>query len=316
MIVLVASACTGDRAVPPDDSGTAPRAAAGPDPGGGVASGPVRCSVVQLRTGLDTGANREAAAGAVRAAASAGAQLVVLPEATMCGFGDPGTDLAAHAEPLDGPFTAALADAAASTGATVVAGTFEAVPGEGRVFNTLVLVGPDGLIGAYRKVHLYDALGWCESDRVRAGEPGAANTPVAAVGDLRVGVLTCYDLRFPESARAAVDAGADVLAVPAAWVTGEHKLGHWRTLVAARAIENTAYVVAAAQPGPAYTGHSMAIDPLGVVLGELGDADGDDGPALLTVELLACRVEEVRAALPVLVHRRFASGPAEASGRS
>jgi len=275
----------------------------------------VRAAVVQLRSGMETRANRESAVGAVRAAAAAGAQLVVLPEATMCGFGAPTTDLAALAEPLDGPFVGALADTTAETGATVVAGIFEAVPGERRVYNTLALVGPGGLIGAYRKVHLYDALGWCESDRVRAGEPEAANTPVAVVDDLTVGVLTCYDLRFPESARAAVDAGAGVLAVPAAWVAGEHKLAHWRTLTAARAIENTAYVLAAAQPGPTYTGHSTVVDPFGVVLGELGDGDGTDEPALLTAELQSERVDEARAALPVLEHRRFASGPAPAHGR-
>ncbi len=121
---------------------------------------------------------------------------------------------------------------------------------DGRVYNTLVLVGPSGLLGAYRKVHLYDALGWCESERIAPGAPGSDNTPLAPVDGLTVGVLTCYDLRFPESARRALDAGATVLAVPAAWVAGEHKVEHWRTLLRARAIENTAYVVAAAQPGP------------------------------------------------------------------
>lgn len=304
------------RAVPPADSGTGPGPAAGPGAQAGVGSvGRVRAAAIQLRSGLDTSANRDVAARAVRSAAAAGAELAVLPEATMCGFGAPDTDLATLAEPLDGPFVTALAEVAAQTGVTVVAGTFEPVPGEHRVYNTVVLVGPGGLIGCYRKVHLYDALGWCESDRVRSGEPGTANAPIALVGDLAVGVLTCYDLRFPESARAAVDAGASVLAIPAAWVAGEHKLGHWQTLIAARAIENTAYVLAAAQPGPTYTGHSAIVDPFGVVLGALGDTDGGDDPALLTAELRAARVEEARAALPVLAHRRFASGPAETLGR-
>jgi deaminated glutathione amidase len=270
----------------------------------------VKAAVVQLSSSLDTAANRAAAARAVRTAAAAGAELVVLPEATMSGFGSPATDLAALAEPLDGPFVAALTEAAAETGTTVVAGTFEPVPGDTRVSNTLVLVGPGGLRGAYRKVHLYDALGWRESDRVRAGEPGPENTPVVSVGELEVGVLTCYDLRFPESARSAVDAGATVLAVPAAWVAGEHKLGHWQTLVAARAIENTVYVLAAAQPGPTYTGHSAIIDPFGVVLGTLGAAEGSGEPAMVLAELSAARVDEARDALPVLRHRRFASGPA------
>lgn len=267
----------------------------------------VRVTAAQLGIGLDKEANRTLAVEAVRRASGDGASLVVLPEATMAGFGKPTTDLSALAEPLDGPFVEALSAVAAETTATVVAGTFEPVNGEARVFNTLVVVGPGGLLASYRKVHLYDALGWCESERVKAGDAGPANTPVIEVGEARVGMITCYDLRFPESSRAAVDAGATLLAVPAAWVAGPHKVVHWRTLLTARAIENTVYVVAAAQPGSSYTGHSLVADPFGEVLGELGP---DDGPvALVSAEVSAQRVEEARAALPVLAHRRFAVRP-------
>ena len=84
------------------------------------------------------------------------------------------------------------------------------------------------------------------------------------VGGFAVGLMTCYDLRFPELARALVDAGAEVLVVPAAWVAGRtRKVDHWRTLARARAIENTVYVVAVGQPGPRYTGHSLVVDPHG-----------------------------------------------------
>ena len=83
--------------------------------------------------------------------------------------------------------------------------------------------------------------------------------------------MTCYDLRFPELARLLVDRGAEVLVVPAAWVAGPRKVDHWRTLVRARAIENTVFVVAAGQPGPRYTGHSLVVDPLGDVLAEAGE---------------------------------------------
>jgi deaminated glutathione amidase len=259
----------------------------------------------QFSTDLNAQANRARCVEAVRRAGDEGAGLVVLPEAAMCGFGKPTTDLSELAEPLDGPFVTALVEAA-SNRITVVAGMFERVPGEHRVFNTLVLVGQRGLVGAYRKVHLYDALGWVESERIAPGAPGSDNTPLAPVGDFTVGVLTCYDLRFPESARAAVDAGATVLAVPAAWVSGEHKVEHWRTLLRARAIENTAYVVAAAQPGPTYTGHSQIVDPFGVVVSELGPTES--GAA--TAEMTGTRIEEARSALPVLAHRRFAIAPA------
>jgi len=259
---------------------------------------------VQFAATQDTRANRAAATGAVRAAAARGARLVVLPEATMAGFGSPATDLAALAEPLDGPFVVALHEVAAESGATVVAGTFEPA-GERRVYNTVVIVGPGGLLGSYRKVHLYDALGWCESERVEAGETDASNVPVVDVDGFSLGVLTCYDLRFPESARRPIDAGATVLAVPAAWVAGQYKEEHWQTLLGARAIENTSYVVGAAQPAPAYTGCSRIIDPFGVVIAELGPTEGADGPAIVVGDLELKRVHEARAALPVLGHRRF-----------
>ncbi len=272
----------------------------------------MKAFAAQFATGLDRDANRSRCVRAVRDAAESGARLVVLPEAAMCGFGNPKTDLAELAEPLDGPFVSALAGAASDTGTTIVAGTFERVPGEPRVYNTLVVVVPGGLAATYRKVHLYDALGWVESERIRAGEPGVDNTPVLEVDGFCLGVLTCYDLRFPESARAAIDAGATVLAVPAAWVAGEHKVAHWRTLLAARAIENTAYVVAAAQPGPTYSGHSSIVDPLGEVLCELGPS----APGAAVAELGAEALEAARAALPVLAHRRFGVAPLVATTAS
>jgi predicted amidohydrolase len=265
----------------------------------------VKVAVAQFATDLDKEANRATAVAAVREAAGQGATLVVLPEASMCGFGSPRTDLSELAEPLDGPFVSALAAAAAETGATVIAGTFEPVEGERRVYNTAVFVGPGGLVARYRKVHLYDALGWCESDRVKAGPADPSNGPVVAVGELSIGVATCYDLRFPESARRLIDHGATALAVPAAWVAGEHKAEHWRTLLAARAIENTAYVVAAAQPAPIYSGCSQILDPMALVLAQLGPNDGAGSCAILVGEASAARVDEVRRALPVLEHRRF-----------
>jgi predicted amidohydrolase len=265
----------------------------------------MKVAAAQFATDLDKEANRATAVGAARTAAEREATVVVLPEASMCGFGNPRTDLSEFAEPLDGPFVGALASVATETGLTIVAGMFEPVPGESRVFNTVAIVGPDGLVASYRKVHLYDALGWCESDRVQAGEADPSNAPVVPLGELSMGIMTCYDLRFPESARRLVDGGATAFAVPAAWVAGEHKVAHWRTLLGARAIENTAYVVAAAQPGPAYTGCSVILDPMGVVLGELGPDDGAGSSALVVGELDAGRVDEVRRALPVLANRRF-----------
>ncbi len=268
----------------------------------------MKVAAAQFATDLDKDANRARAVGAVTDASSMGATLVVLPEASMCGFASARTDLREFAEPLDGPFVTALSAAAAETGAFVVAGTFEPVPDDARIYNTLVIVGPDGLVARYRKVHLYDALGWTESERVAPGDADASNVPVVDLGELTLGVMTCYDLRFPESARQAVDEGATVLAVPAAWVAGEHKAEHWRTLLGARAIENTAYVVASAQPTPVYSGCSQIVDPFGVVVAELGPDDGAGSSAIVVAELSGARVDEARQALPVLLHRRFSVG--------
>lgn len=223
--------------------------------------------------------------------------LVVLPEAVMHDFGDADHDLAAVAEPLDGPFVALLATHARRIGAVVVGGMFETRPDD-LPYNTVVVVGPDGeLLVTYRKIHLYDSFGYRESDRLSAGEIVPA---VFDVGGLRFGLMTCYDLRFPELGRALVDGGADAFVIPAAWVQGENKVHHWRTLVTARAIENTAAVVAAAQPGPRYTGNSLVVDASGRIVVEA--SDGDD---LLLAELDPDVIADVRRINPSLLNRRM-----------
>lgn len=223
-------------------------------------------------------------------------ELVVLPEAAMHDFGATDHDVASFAEPIDGPFVAFLAASARRLRTTIVAGMFEAT--DDLPYNTLVAVAPDGsLVGTYRKIHLYDSFGYRESDRLRAGDPVPA---VLDVAGHRLGLMTCYDLRFPEMGRLLVDAGADTFVVPAAWVAGEHKLDHWRTLLRARAIENTVHVVAAAQCGPRYTGHSLVADPMGLIV-----AEGGDGPGLVRAEIDRATVDHVREVNPSLANRRI-----------
>ena len=257
--------------------------------------------LVQLAAGIDPAANRDlvdARLGAI----TPGASLVVLPEATMTDFGPTDLDLAAFAEPLDGPFVDLLARHARRLGSTVVAGTFEPSTSElgagAPPFNTLVVVAPDGTLTAtYRKIHLYDSFGYRESDRLSAG---SIEPVVVDVDDRRLGFMTCYDLRFPELARLLVDDGADTLVVPAAWVAGEGKLHHWRTLLAARAIENTVHVVAAAQGGHRYTGHSLVADPQGSIVVEA--AEGDE---TLSAVLDPDEPGRTRSTNPSLANRRI-----------
>jgi predicted amidohydrolase len=238
---------------------------------------------------------------AARAAAGRGAGLAVFPEGTQARFS---ADLRAVAEPLDGPFCTGLRDVARSAGIAIVAGLFEPA-GDGRVFNTTVGIDTDGsLTAVYRKIHLFDALGHRESDEVAPGD----ELVIAPLGGLRVGFMTCYDVRFPELARALAVGGADLLVLPAAWAAGTFKEEHWVTLVRARAIENTIWVAAAGQvPDPAEKptsaptgiGRSMLVDPMGVVTLDLGPAEG-----LGLGEVDLDQTARVRAVLPGLANRR------------
>jgi predicted amidohydrolase len=224
--------------------------------------------------------------------------LVVLPEAAACDFGPPGTDISSFAESTtDGPFVSTVTDLSTRSGATVVAGMFETSQDASRPYNTLVVVDRDGPRATYRKIHLYDSFGYKESERLL---PGDVEPVTVDVHGVTVGLMTCYDLRFPELARALVDRGAELLVVPSAWVAGPAKLDHWRTLLRARAIENTVYVAAAAQPGPRYTGHSLVVDPMGEVLAEAGDDQ-----EILTVELDTTVIAAARERNPSLANRRL-----------
>ncbi|MGP3956590.1 carbon-nitrogen hydrolase family protein [Nonomuraea sp. 3N208] len=226
-----------------------------------------------------------------------GADLAIFPEATLTRYGRRITSLA---EPLDGPFVSGLAEAAREHGTAVIAGVFS--PGEGRVHNTAVAIDAQGAIkAAYRKIHLFDSFGAKESDLVA---PGAEPVVVELAG-LRVGLITCYDIRFPELARALVDKGAELFAVIAAWGSGPLKEDHWVTLVRARALENTTWTAAVGQaPNPAESsdgygvGRSMLVDPLGVVRADLGTA-----PGVQVVRVDPEWTATARATLPCLEHR-------------
>lgn len=235
-----------------------------------------------------------------------GTDLTVLPEAVMYEFGKPDTPLAPEAEPLDGPFVGLLQRLAGERATTVVAGMFEQTDDPDRVYNTLVAVTADGLRARYRKTHLYDSFGYKESERLVAGGVEAVTLDL---GELTIGLMTCYDLRFPEMSRALVDAGADTLVVPAAWVAGPYKVDHWRTLLAARAIENTCHVLAAAQCGRTYTGHSALVDPMGTTRVGLGHAEG-----VITGSVSVEDVASARERNPALQHRRFTVTPDRVEG--
>ncbi len=270
-------------------------------------SGPVAIAVAQFAPGADEAKNLDTIRSLAEDAASRGALLVVFPEYSSYFTPQLGSDWPEHAQTLHGPFVRALAEIAAELGIHLVAGMIELVPGEtDRVANTLVAVDAAGAVVAhYRKMHLYDAFGTRESDRIVAGNVwGDGEAPTFAWGGFTVGLQACYDVRFPEVTRRLVDAGADLVLLPSEWVRGPLKEHHWRTLVTARAIENTVYVAAADHAPPIGAGNSMVVDPMGVELVTVGEST-DVGVAWIS----PTRVVEVRHINPALKLRRFTVAP-------
>lgn len=259
----------------------------------------MRIALCQIPVGDDPKENLEQACAAL--ASVPDADVALFPEATQVRFG---AELATAAEPLDGPWVTGLAEAAREHGTAVIAGVFEPAPG-GRVYNTAVAIdGSGALAGSYRKIHLFDAFGDRESDRVA---PGDAPVVVSLCG-VRIGLITCYDIRFPELARALVDRGAELLVVIAAWAQGTFKEEHWVTLVRARAIENTVWVAAVDKApdrrAPAYgprtgVGRSLLVDPMGTVQTDLGTF-----PAVRVAGTDDAITARVRKIIPSLRHRR------------
>ncbi|MFZ1412619.1 MAG: carbon-nitrogen hydrolase family protein [Micropruina sp.] len=259
----------------------------------------LRVALVQLRSTSDPASNLQQVRHLCAEAAEQGADVVVFPEATICSYGRPRIEVA---EPLEGPWASGVRDVAREFGLTVVVGTFTPT-GSGKVRNTLLVTG--GVEASYDKLHLFDALGYAESAEIEAGV-----APVTfQLGEVTIGLATCYDLRFPWLFQHYARLGAQLIVVPASWAPGPNKLHQWRTLVTARAMDSTSFVVGCDQAEPAAdqgkrtptgVGHSLAVDPFGTVLFELGP-----GAELRVIELDLTQVAGAQAALPVL-----AVGPA------
>ncbi|NUL47609.1 carbon-nitrogen hydrolase family protein [Cellulosimicrobium funkei] len=257
----------------------------------------MRISVGQFRP---TGVVAENLATLRRLAESArddGAGLVLFPEESMFTVRHVGGPLAEAVDAGWSSFVSELTRIAADLQIAIVAGGYEP-SGTERPYNTVVAVDADGrILGTYRKLHLYDAFKYKESDRITAGDRGLLTVEL---GGLTFGIMTCYDLRFPEVARSLAVAGAEVLLVPAAWFKGDHKIDHWQLLLKARAVENTVWVAAAGTRSDNTIGHSAIIDPLAVPVTFLGE----EGEAVETAEVTRERIDEVRSFLPVLDNRR------------
>jgi predicted amidohydrolase len=265
----------------------------------------MKVALLQMTSGIDPADNAATLVAAIREAAAGGAAMLFTPE--MSGLLDRDRERAgAHmVNQAEDPVLTAVRDAAAAAGLWVHLGSLAVREPDGRLVNRGFVIAADGGIRAYYdKMHLFDVTlasgeAWHESAAYVAGD--RAIVVDTSVG--RIGLSICYDLRFPDLYRALTDSGATVMSVPAAF-TRPTGVAHWHVLLRARAIEAGAYVVAAAQTGEhedgrTTYGHSLVVDPWGKVVLDMADA-----PGLGFANIDMAAVEQVRARIPVLTHRR------------
>ena len=258
----------------------------------------VHLAVCQLHIDLDAPFAERVAHAERVVRAQSGADLAVLPELWANG-GFLHERFAAEAQPIDGPLVTTLRSAARETGIWLHGGSFVERAGDGRLFNTSVLIDPDGdLRAAYRKLHLFGFRGGETTVLSGGTDVVSCETPFGVVG-----LATCYDLRFPELFRALLDQGAVMCLVPAAWP--ERRIAHWELLVRARAIEDQLVVVACNTVGQqgdvGLGGRSMVVDPWGDVLAQAGPG----GEEVLLVDVDLAEVARTRERFPVLPDRRL-----------
>lgn len=261
-------------------------------------------ALVQMRSSENKEENLKTSVDFISKAADRNASLICFPEFQMAfsPLKQSPKDLANNvAEHIDGGnFVSALCRSAKRNKIGVIATVYERNKNKNelKVYDTAVIINNKGQItSVYRKLHLYNALGFRESDKLIQGN--VIEKPVStSVGN--IGLMICYDIRFPEMSRILTVNGADILVVPSAWVYGIMKEDHWRTMIMARAIENGSYIIAPDQVGNIFSGRSMVADPFGTVLLDMGDKQGMD-----VVEIDKSRVMKVRDSLPLLKNRRL-----------
>jgi predicted amidohydrolase len=270
-----------------------------------------RVALVQMKSSENKDKNLKLSVSLIKEAAEKKANLICFPEFQMAfsPTNQSAKQLAKVAESInDGSFVSKLCTAARQNKISVLATIYEKGNNDGknnnhqsytnsRVYDTAIMINSKGIISSiYRKLHLYDALGFKESNKMMPGN--IIEKPVkTSTGN--IGLMICYDIRFPEMSRILTVNGADILAAPSAWVHGLMKEEHWQTMLKARAIENGSYMLAPDQIGNIYSGRSMIVDPFGVVMIDMGNREGIE-----VVEIDISQVQKVRESLPLLKNRR------------
>ena len=259
----------------------------------------MKVAVVQFKASTNKKVNLKKIISYISKATSKNATLCAFPEFMMFYTSSSQTpkQLVNLAETINGNFVTTIAKAAKENQIQVVGSFYEKSRKKDRVYDTCFVIGKSGkVISTYRKIHLYDALGFKESDKMVSGSK--ITKPVkTSLG--KMGMMICYDLRFPEMARSLATAGAEVLVAPSAWVKGNMKEEHWITINKTRAIENGCYVIAPDQVGNIYCGRSLVVDPYGKILLDMKKKQG-----IGFVNINLNKVKQTRKILPLLKNRR------------
>ena len=262
-----------------------------------------RLALVQMQSSSDKNTNLSASIDYIKRAAKKSADLICFPEFQMAY--SPATqtprDLFDLAEDIKGNFITTLRKSAKEHNIATVATMYERVQSKRlnfRVSDTAAFISSNGLIkSVYRKLHLYDALGFKESIKLVSGNriERPVKTPFG-----NFGLMICYDVRFPEMSRILTLMGAAILVMPSAWVSGIMKEEHWQIMTKSRAIENGVFIVAPNQIGNIYSGRSTVIDPFGAALIDMGTEEG-----LAIIEIDTSMIIRIRKALPLISNRRI-----------
>lgn len=266
---------------------------------------PLGVAVGQFISVANVDNNLETMDRLAKKAVSQGSDLIVFPEASMYQWSASSETLAYIADEEGDRYIQHCQDIATRNSIAMIVGGYSKNSDASKPFNRLTAINNRGeILASYDKVHLYDAYSWVESDTVTPG-PIHGDFSELGVFDLkgwRIGMLNCYDLRFPELARGLCERGADVITMSSAWVTGPLKEFHLSTLATARAIENTAYVVVANQPPPLSTGKSSIISPFGTSIAAVDLAED-----VASEKLRGDVLDSSRSQLPIRLNRRYAA---------
>ena len=261
-----------------------------------------RAAIVQMKSSEEKEHNLAYSVKLINEAAKRKARLICFPEFQMAYSPAEQKTESLHriAEKISGNFVSTLSNSARQNKINVVATMYEIIntnEKSQKVFDTGIIIDKLGKVQSiYRKVHLYDALGFKESKKLLAGSI-IEKPSKTSVGNL--GLLICYDMRFPEISRILTVNGANILISPSAWVAGFMKKVHWEVMVKARAIENGVYVLAPNQVGNIYCGHSMAIDPFGATILDMKNRQGIE-----YIDIDTTKIDTTRRTLPLLMNRR------------